>query len=175
MTLIVNFFGGPHVGKTTICAKTYSSLNSITKLRIEMALEYAKDQVWSGNFKSLDNQAHVFGEQLKRVLRVLNKVNVIVTDAPLLNSITYCKGTDINFEPLIVEVFNSMQNLNFLIKRTGNKEDYDNIGRYHNYEEAVELDTKILKILNNNNINYKVIDRGDIDIVVNEVKSLCKC
>lgn len=175
MTLIVNFFGGPHVGKTTICAKTYSLLNSLTKLRTEMALEYAKDQVWNNNIKSLDNQAHVFGEQLKRVLRLMNKIDIIVTDAPLLNSITYCKGNDTSFEPLIVEVFNSMQNMNFFIKRTGEKESYDTIGRYHNYDEAVNLDSKIMGILQTHKIDFQIINRDDIDLVIDNVKRQCKC
>ncbi len=174
MTTIVNFFGGPSVGKTTLCAGTYFTLNKITKLRTEMALEAAKDEVWNGNIGSLDNQIHIFGEQLKRVWRLLGKIDVAVTDAPLLNSITYFKGGFDNFIPLIVEVFNSMTNLNFFIEREGTKEEYDCCGRYHTYEESIELDSKIKKILIDNKIPYTLIKKSDLDMVIEIVKNIVK-
>lgn len=170
MTTIVQFLGGPHVGKTTLCAKTFSTLNTLNKRRTEMSLEYAKEEVYNGNVGSLDNQIHVFGEQLRRIWRLNNKVDLIITDASLLNSIIYFKGGYEQFVPLVLEVYSSMNNINFLIKRDGTKDDYDMVGRYHTYEEAIELDAKILKLLEENNIPYIVIDKNDVDQIIREIE-----
>ena len=57
-TLVVNFFGGPGVRKSTFCAELFARLKW-ENVNCEMALEYAKDIVWEENYKILENQFYV--------------------------------------------------------------------------------------------------------------------
>jgi len=61
-TLIVNLFGGPGTGKSTLCADLFAKLKW-RHTNCEMALEFAKDKVWEESFKVLDNQIYIFGQR----------------------------------------------------------------------------------------------------------------
>ena len=48
-TLVINLFGGPGVGKSTMCASIFSKLK-ILGFECEMATEYVKDIVFEESF-----------------------------------------------------------------------------------------------------------------------------
>ena len=130
-----------------------------------MATEYAKDKVWEESYKTLDDQIYIFGKQLHRINRLLGKVDVIITDSPLINSIVYDKENNPTFKSLVLNQHNRLNNLNYYIVRD---EHYEEKGRIQTKDEAEGLDNKIKKILLNNNINYIIVpkktlmtDKGD--------------
>ena len=154
MSLIVNLFGGPGTGKSTACAQIFAELKW-RNINCEMVLEYAKDKVWEEHLKILDNQIYIFGKQLQRIVRVVDKVDVVVSDSPLLLSILYDKSGSSNFHKLIVEKHHAFPTLNIFLKR---KKLYSEVGRNQTEEEAIELDEKLLSILNAYDIPYIIID-----------------
>ena len=98
--IIINLFAGPGSGKSTTCAGLFSKLK-LAGINCEMVLEYAKELVWENNLETLDDQIYIFAEQLHRINRLKNKVDVIITDSPLLLSIIYGKSNSYYFRKLI--------------------------------------------------------------------------
>lgn len=159
-TLIVNFLGGPGLGKSTMCSSLFTRLK-IAGIECEFALEYAKDLVFEEGLKKLNNQIYVFAKQLQRIKRLNGKVDVIVTDSPALLSYIYAQDDEITFKKLIVEEYNKLNSLNLVIKR---KHTYNPNGRLHTLQEAIRIDERILQCLNENKIAYREID-SDISVL----------
>lgn len=150
-TLIVNFLAGPGAGKSTMAAHLYSALKWMG-INCELVTEYAKDVVWEESFKILDDQIFVFGKQLHRLNILRGKVDVVITDAPLFNSILYYKGAhESTFVPLVLDVIKSMNNVNFFINRV---KPYNPKGRIQTEDEARDLDIQVKNLLNKHGIEY---------------------
>ncbi len=154
MTIVVNFFAGSGTGKTTLATDIFSRLKRAS-IETELALEFAKELVWEENL-SIKNQIFVFGHQLHRIQRLIDKVDVIITDSPLLLSIIYKpEYLSQTFDKLVIEVFNSYNNLNYFIERS---HEFNPNGRVEKtLEEAIIKDNQIKKLLVNNNIEYESV------------------
>ena len=163
-TYVINLYGGPCCGKSTVAAGLFYELKC-AGFECELTGEYAKDIVWNGNLEVLNNQPFIFGQQLYRIWRLNNKVEIIVCDSPILLSIIYSKENSELFEEFIVEQHNKYNNINFILDRSVK---YDNIGRNETEEEAIELDNKLIDIMKKYNIDYtKVI--GDSKTKVDKI------
>lgn len=163
-TYVINLYGGPGCGKSTVAAGLFYELKC-SGFECELTGEYAKDKTWDNNPEVLDNQPFIFGQQLHRIWRLNNKVEIIVCDSPILLSIIYSKENSELFEEFIVEQYSKYNNINFILDRTVK---YDVIGRNQTEEEAIELDNKLIDIMKKYNISYtKVI--GDSKIKVNRI------
>ena len=142
-TLLVNLFGGPGTGKSTTCAGIFHELK-VAGVNCEMALEYAKDRVWEGSEVILGNQIYVFGKQYHRIWRLLGKVDVVITDSPLLNSILYYEGDNDHFKKAVAVEHGRLTNLNIILER---QKPYNPSGRVQTEQKAKDLDNKIVDIL----------------------------
>lgn len=166
-TIYVNLFGGPGTGKSTLCSLIFSDLK-IRGIEVEMVLEYAKDLVWEENYKKLSNQIYVFARQHHGLYRLNGKVNVVITDSPLINSIVYDRTNNKNLHTLIISEFNKMETLNYYIQRHF---EYNCNGRYQDECEAKLVDIEYKKVLDENSIDYKSIIPGmqNVSIIVEEI------
>lgn len=160
--IVINLFAGPGSGKSTTCAGLFSKLK-LAGINCEMVLEYAKELVWENNLETLDDQIYIFAEQLHRLNRLKDKVDVIITDSPLLLSIIYNKSNSLYFNRLVKEQFNKFNNINYYIKRNNV---FNPAGRIQNLKQALEKDIEIYNMLLNNKINYKSFDK---EIAVDEI------
>jgi hypothetical protein len=150
-TLIVNIFGGPGSGKSIITSSVFSELKW-QHITAEMALEYVKDEVWEENRNAISNQLFIFGNQHQRIHRLIDKVDVIMVDSPLLLTILYDPEQNEHLKDYVLEKFNKYRNLNIFIER--NDEEYETKGRYHSLEESKQKDQEILRLLTDNDIRY---------------------
>jgi hypothetical protein len=141
-TIVVNFYGGPGTGKSTMCAGVFARLKW-AKVNCEMALEYAKDIVWEGSLNKLENQIYLFGKQHHRVFRLLGKVDVVLTDSPLLLSLVYGPENDA-FRNFVKQEYGKMNNCDIFLHRV---KEYNQAGRTQNLEDAKKIDDKLLNIL----------------------------
>lgn len=72
------------------------------------------------------------------------------------------------FEELVVQEFNTYNNINFFLERT---KPYVRIGRIQTEQEAIELDKKVFEILQQNNIPFIQVkgNRASVDIITNHI------
>ncbi|HNY24365.1 MAG TPA: AAA family ATPase [Bacteroidales bacterium] len=165
-TLIINLFGGPAAGKTT-CAWEIASKLKKQRLVTEYVSEYAKELVWDEKFDLLDgseaNQRHIFEVQTHRVERLVGKVDAVVTDATLLNSLVYGKEVSSTFREEIIDNFLRFNNFNLFIQRASY---FEQEGRVHDLEQSLALDEKIIDILVGNKIPFETYSHRTLDLVV---------
>lgn len=154
MTKVLNFYGGPGVGKSTTATGVFSALK-LRGVSCEYVNEYAKEITWEGTQKLLENQLHVFAEQTRRQWRLVGQVDYIITDSPLLLAtvyLDYYNKSQQMFSPEYFDLtkkfffatFDWFKNVNFVIRR--NKQ-YVTRGRNQTAEQAGEIDTLITKLL----------------------------
>lgn len=168
-TIIVNLYGGPGAGKSTLAAEVFYKLKSTTNLNIELVPEVAKESAWHG-IEIV--QSDCFFEQVKRIDRLIGKVNVIITDSPLLLQLIY--GGD-RYEGLVdvlkdtwVKV-DKIKELNYFIERT---KPYHNGGRYQSEHEAKSIDGDLHKLLNLWEEGNYLYDKTEAlsDTIINDIK-----
>ncbi len=152
MAIIVNLFGQPGCGKSTGAAYLFYKLK-LAGVNAELITEYAKDKVWEENGAALSNQLYIFGKQAYRIARCADKVDVVITDSPLPLSIFYNKDPVLGepFNQTVMNVFNSYNNMNFLLKRV---KKYNPAGRLQTEAESDSLYEPIKKMLDDNCIVY---------------------
>ena len=174
-TLIVNLFGAPGSGKSTGSAYIFSKLK-MNNVDCELVTEFAKDKVWEESTEVFKCQPYIFAKQLFRQSRVKGKVDVIVTDSPLLLSIFYNsnKNPDIvkHFNDLVLAYHKQEYNLNIFINRA---KPYNPNGRLHSEDESKQIADRIKQeILIDNDIMFTEINgiEEEYDIVVEAILSL---
>lgn len=176
-TLVVNLFGGPGTGKSTNMAGLFHLLK-LNDIDSEIVPEYAKDKVWEESYRVLSNQIYVFGKQYHRLFRVLDKVDVVVTDSPILLSAYY----DTHYEPetafttfpaLILEAHDRMNTLNVFLIR---KKKYNPNGRYQTEEQAIDIDHDVKALLDRMGVLYVevVADHTAPEVIYNLVQRRLK-
>lgn len=158
--IVVNLFGGPGAGKSTGAALVFATLK-MNGINCELVTEFAKDKTWEHNMEALSNQAYVFGKQFYRISRCANQVDVIITDSPLALSVIYNGDPRLGnrFNEMVLEVFNSYNNLNYLLRRT---KPYNPIGRNQTEEESDNIGCEIEQMLVDNSIDFTCAT-GDVD------------
>ncbi|MCL2621956.1 MAG: ATP-binding protein, partial [Firmicutes bacterium] len=87
-TLVVNLYGGPGAGKSTNAAALFVELKN-RGINCELVREYAKDLVWEERSVEFYDQFTVLGKQVKRVNALIGKVDIIITDSPIILSCHY--------------------------------------------------------------------------------------
>jgi hypothetical protein len=120
---------------------------------------------------------YVLGKQFHRQWRLVDKVDIVVTDSPIALSLHYKSGifksepVSNSFDKVVLDLFNLFDNHNFFINR---KKSYKTEGRIQNEAQAIECDKSIKKLLTSNGIPFTEIDGDDkcaqaiIDIVMRE-------
>lgn len=148
--LVVNLFGGPGCGKSTTAAHIFAELKW-KGVGCELVGEHAKELVWEDNFRALTNQIKIFGEQLQRQLRLIGKVDVIITDSPVVFSAFYNNHQVPEINTIIVKEFHRFNNLNILLTR---QKDYVQAGRYQNEQEAKQVDVSLKHFMDDLDLGY---------------------
>lgn len=167
-TLVINLMGGPCSGKSTIASGLFYNLKKLG-YNCELALEFAKDKVWEESLKVLDDQFYIFGKQFHKIFRLNGKVDVIITDSPLIMSLYYNKMPSKYFNDFVVEQFNQFNNLTFFIERNDNA--YEESGRIQTKEEAEQIDKDIKNLMSLYYIKFHTLS---CEIAVDEITEIIK-
>jgi hypothetical protein len=164
-TKIINLFGGPNSGKSTIASGLFYNLK-IRDINSELISEYAKIKVWEDNKKTLKNQIYLFAKQHFAINNVLNLVDFIIMDSPLLLNPIYDNNKCETFERLCLIEHNKLNNINFFINR--DNKTFETSGRIHSLEESLKIDDKIKLNLKNWDVNFINVD--DVDDIIDFLK-----
>lgn len=139
-------------------------------INAELVTEYAKDKAWENNTEAIDNQAYIFGQQYYKTTRCENKVDVIVTDSPLLLSALYNHSEILgeDFNKLVAKISKSYESINYYINRI---KPYNSAGRFQTEEESLAMEKPLRDLLDKYNIEYVDIDgcEGGYRRVVDDV------
>lgn len=154
--LIINLIGGPGCGKSTAASGLFYALKKL-QANVELSSEWVKSKVYEESYHCMDDQLYIFAKQHHKLFVLQDKVDVIVTDCSLLNSLVYGER-DEYFDALVLNQFNKFNNLNIIIRR---KQEYDINGRVESKEEALKIDNMYKEIMNKHNIPYLEIDNVD--------------
>lgn len=144
--LVVNLFGGPGSGKTTMAARIFSELK---KRGVEAACpeEHAKLLIWSGRPWLLDHQIIVVGKIYETLLNLRDKVDVIIVDSPILLGSVY--GGDREspaFHTLVRELHARQDRVNLFVRRPADRP-YDPANRREAEDAARAIDLKVNALL----------------------------
>ena len=168
-TLVVNLFGGPGTGKSTLMAAIFAKLKS-KGYDCEMCPEFAKELVWENRLETFSDELYLFAKQNHRLFRLIGKVEIVITDRPLYLSIpyyNYYKGRNQSYENLVKDTFESYNNLNIFLER---RKKFVQNGRNENEQESKEFDERFKDCLDKAGYLYATFP-GDIDYV----EPICRC
>lgn len=155
--IVINLFGVPGASKSTGAAYIFSKLK-MANINAELITEFAKGKVWEKNSEVFrpDNQCYIFGKQFYNMSRCKDKVDIIVTDAPLPMSIVYNQSDMLGetFNTTVMNCFNSFNNVSYLLTRD---KPYNPKGRYQSEKESNQLYPTLVKVLTERKIPFETL------------------
>ena len=141
MTLHVNLYAGPGVGKSTTAAGLFFLLK-MQAISCELVQEYARELVFEDSIHTTP-QMDILRAQYKRQALVHKRAKVVVTDAPLSMSYVYSHP---DLYPEITTFLRQVEDwntLNVLLERDISTS-YAQEGRYQPVEQAQQVHARIM-------------------------------
>ena len=162
MSKIINFFGGPGIGKSTQASGLFTEMKK-HHMNVEYTYEFPKEVAWEGNISQLKDQFFITANQHRNISRLYGKVDYIIVDSPIVLGCFYENryGQDYpssfygntGLSNFLWSLFKQYDNINILLSR--NEETYDPNGRMQDLTEAIEIDKDIKETLLVNNLPFK--------------------
>ena len=167
--IVINGYGGPGAGKSTACLEITAALKK-EGYNAEYVQEYAKELVYEKDMEMLDgspeHQYEILKEQTRRMDRLYDQVDFIVTDSPVMLNIIYNKQLTPEYESLVNELQGEYINYSFFMERDASN--FEEEGRIHNLTESIEKDNEIKDMLQKNEIKYKTYNHENVNEIVND-------
>lgn len=162
MSLIINLFGGPGIGKSTLASGLFSEMKK-NHYDVELTFEYPKIVAWEENYSTIKDQFFITANQHRNISRLYNKVKYIIVDSPIILGVIYKEKYndpieypsyfyDHTFDKFIIELFKKYNSLNIILTRDDST--YNENGRFQTLNESKEIDDEIKSHLTKNEINF---------------------
>lgn len=181
MTVLINFFGSPSSGKTTLSAALFTQLK-VMGLNAEFTPEYVKSWVYESRPVGKYGQFTIFGEEVRRQSRLFNTVDVAISDSPValtgFYNCFYNQGSDNCLSAPCKEFYRRAKEedkvhiINFLLPK---RKEYTAGGRYQSKDEADMIDIQLREWLNNEGYEYIELDCPDkdrVDTIIEKLKEV---
>jgi nicotinamide riboside kinase len=169
--VVVNFIGGPGVGKSIITSEVFSRLKR-DGISCDVSWEYIKRKIREKALKVIESQIYIFGKQQFQLFSMKDEVSVIVTDSPLLLNSIYDRTNCHLLKELILKEYDKYNNLLYVIERDPNIP-YEIEGRHQDINGAKKVDLDVKEFLRVNNIPYKTIigiGPNSLENIINDIK-----
>jgi len=178
MSKLVNLFGGPGIGKSSIAAGIFYKLKK-KHISCNNPYEFPKLLAWDQNSSAIKDQLYVFANQHRGIAQCYGKVDYIIIDSPILFSSIYhgyyTNDYPVNFygesfHSMVVDLHNKYDNINILLDRAEGI--HNNEERFQNYAESIDIDNLCKDILEKYKLPYHVVKVGNNS--VKEILNLLK-
>lgn len=164
MTSVINLFGGPGIGKSTLAAELFVKMKRLG-VNCELVREYVKDWAWEGRKIVGFDQFYIYGKQTRKESLLFGKVDWVVTDSPIWLSGYYgahYENTDV-FTEMCRSYYSycvnhGVNHHNFSLSR---EKEYSAVGRYQTELEAKRIDTDVIRYLNENDVSVTSVNERD--------------
>jgi hypothetical protein len=162
MSLIINLFGGPGIGKSTQASGLFSEMKK-NHIDVELTFEYPKIVAWEENYSTIKDQFFITANQHRNISRLYGKVKYIIVDSPIILGVIYKEKYnntfeypssfyDETFDVFILGLFKKYNSVNVLLTRDDSS--YNGNGRFQTLDESKEIDDEIKSHLEKNDINF---------------------
>jgi hypothetical protein len=164
---VINLFGAPGVGKSTIAAGLFYFMK-MAGCSVEHVTEYAKYLVLTNRTNQLaDEQLYLLAKQHHKQHILRGAYEWAITDSPLLLCAYYAPKscTPPEFYKTVQAYQQQFDNYNFFLTRGLEKEDtaFEEQGRLQNREEAFVIQQEQMAFLTQMGIPYKELAIGGED------------
>jgi len=166
MSKLINLFGGPGIGKSSIANGITYKLKK-KHISCNNPYEFPKKLAWDHNIPAISDQLYVFANQHRGIAECYGKVDYIVIDSPILFSTIYhhyyTEGYPAGFygqpfHDLVLDLHSRYDSINILLERGDSI--HNNDERFQKLEQSIEIDKLCKKILDDNDIPYHTIKVG---------------
>lgn len=166
MSKLINLFGGPGIGKSSIAAGITYKLKK-KHISCNNPYEFPKTLAWDKNIPAISDQLYVFANQHRGIASCYGKVDYIVIDSPILFSTIYhryyTKGYPAefykqSFHDFVIDLHNQYDSINILLERSEGS--HNEKERYQDLEESVAIDTLCKQVLDDIRAPYHTIKVG---------------
>jgi nicotinamide riboside kinase len=168
MTIIVNLYGGPGCGKSTMAAEIFTQLKK-QNIETELVSEFAKDLIVQFGNDALSHQFYVTGNQAYRIWAAAQRMEVVVVDSPILLGPVYDQRNSIPFKELCLEYHNEFTNINLWLPRRHNHHLMNS--RVHSLTQSISLDNRIHRLLEEMKVDLIDLSEVSLDQVINTIIS----
>lgn len=141
--LVINFYGGPGAGKSTMAASLFVKLKNLG-YKAELSREVAREWIYEGKEIQLErNQPLLTATQYGRLkdLRA-NQCDIAISDSPLQLGKVYCSNADLH--AMIDQRDAEFENINVFVTRT---KPYVKFGRIQDDVDAARAIDELVKKL----------------------------
>jgi len=162
MKKIINLYGGPGVGKSSTAADLYS-ISKKNDINTELVREYVKNWVWEGRDIRPGDQVYIAAKQSKLERVCFGRVNLIITDSPMLLTHYYEDKYDDTFpvcEGIIKKHAELAERYGYISEHIflNRVKKYNPLGRYQNEEEAKEIDRELKNLLTSQGYKFHIVE-----------------
>lgn len=180
MTYIVNTYGSPGCGKTTLCARLFAALKDLG-VNAYFTMEVVK--TWCIEGKGIGNygQFVLFGQEAERQSRLFNKVDIGLIDSPVglsgFYNYYYSGKKDNSLSPACKEFYrraeeDGVKMINLFLSP---QKPYDGRDRYQTEEQAQDVHKALKKWLDDEGYDYidlKCKDEERLEVVMGYLRDL---
>ena len=151
MTKIINLYGSPSTGKSTLASGLF------------YRMKIAGFNVYENAPYPFKDQLYTFAQQNKRLNQMINKADYVICDSPLLQICVYKSCEPEIFDQMALAYYNRYDNINIFLHRN---HEFRQEGRVHNEEQSKEIEKQIKIMLDKYNIPYMDMQTsGALDIL----------
>ena len=164
---LVNLFGGPGIGKSSIAAGITYKLKK-KHISCNNPYEFPKTLAWDNNTPAIKDQLYVLANQHRGIAQSYGKVDYIIIDSPVMFSTIYhsyyTKGYPAefygdSFHQMVVDLHKKYDNINILLERADGQHNSEE--RFQDLKQSLEIDKLCKKILEKHDIPYHVVKVGN--------------
>lgn len=154
-----NIYGGPGSGKSTLAAELFVKGRQ-AGLSIELITEQAKNFVWNNKIPNGYDQLEITISQIQSEQRILksNPNIILISDSPPFLGYIYAEINNLSYKNALKDILTDYeQNYKSINTFLPVRKDYNQLGRFQNYNDAILIENKILEY--NDLFQFEKIDK----------------